>query len=113
MGPRRVFLKNHGDTRRLPLLLIWQLDDDALAISRRRTSFAADPPCAMNHAIVAINRGMDVAYVFAWVVSRGGNHSGHVLVTGGSSIGAGEIAAAPGGRRGSGWLEGGRWCNGR
>jgi hypothetical protein len=27
MGPRRVSLKNHGDTKMLPLPLIWQLDD--------------------------------------------------------------------------------------
>ena len=47
-----------------------------------------------------------------WAGLKVAYHSGHVLVTGGSSIGAGEIAAAPGERRGSGWLEGGRWCNG-
>ena len=41
------------------------------------TSFiAADPPCAMNHAVAAMIRGMDVPYGFAWVASWGRNHSG-------------------------------------
>ena len=41
------------------------------------TSFiAADPPCAMNHAVAAMIRGMDVPYGFAWVASWGRNYSG-------------------------------------
>jgi hypothetical protein len=47
-----------------------------MAIPRRSMGAAADPPRAMNRAVVAIIRGMNVAYAFAWVASRGRTVSG-------------------------------------
>jgi hypothetical protein len=38
-----------------------------MAISRRSMGASADLPCAMDHAVAAINRGMEVAYAFAVV----------------------------------------------
>jgi hypothetical protein len=54
-----------------------------MVIPHRSLGAAADPPCAMNRAVVAIIRGMDVAYEFAWVASRGRNHSGACIGHGG------------------------------
>jgi hypothetical protein len=56
---------------------------ETMVIPHRSLGAAADPPCAMNRAVVAIIRGMDVAYEFAWVASRGRNHSGACIGHGG------------------------------
>jgi hypothetical protein len=40
----------------------------------------ADPPYAMNCVVVAKIRGINVAYAFAWVASRGRTVSGQVIV---------------------------------
>jgi hypothetical protein len=38
-----------------------------MAIPRRSMGASTDLPCAMDHTVVTINRGMEVAYAFAWV----------------------------------------------
>jgi hypothetical protein len=38
-----------------------------MVIPRRSLGAAADPPCVMNHTVVAINRGMDIAYHYTTV----------------------------------------------
>jgi hypothetical protein len=55
---------------------------ESMAIPRRSMSAVADPPRAMNCAVVAIIRGMNVAYAFAWVASRGRTVLGQVIVGG-------------------------------
>jgi hypothetical protein len=40
---------------------------ESMAIPRRSMGASTDLPCAMDHTVVTINRGMEVAYAFAWV----------------------------------------------